>query len=129
MKTCAKCGATMVPKDANKFVCEYCGNVIQIEKELPKEECILQQQPVTQREVIYVKDETDKSKAKLGCWMWGFCLLIPLLGLIMFFVYKSKNENDKATSAITAAIIGFILAVILEAGGFWDGFWAGFYGY
>ena len=32
MKTCTRCGATMTPQGTDKFVCEYCGNIVKIEQ-------------------------------------------------------------------------------------------------
>jgi len=128
MKTCTKCGATMTTQDKKKFVCEFCGNVVQIEQEIPIVERTLQQQPIAEREVVYAKEVIDNSEEKLGCWMWGLCLIIPIVGLIMFFIYNSKGEKKKAKSAITAAIIGFVISFIMTFSGFWDAFWEGFYG-
>jgi len=46
--------------------------------------------------------------------MWGVCFIIPLVGLILFFIYRSKDEDKKAKSAITASIIGFVVAIALS---------------
>jgi len=60
-----------------------------------------------QQEIVYKEDE------KLGCWMGGLCFIIPLVGLILFFVYNSRDEDSKAKSAITAAIIGFAVGFVM----------------
>ena len=127
MKTCTKCGAIMTAQSTNKFVCEFCGNTL-IEQETPKAGSYPQQQPVREREIVYVRDESHRSEEKLGCWLWGLCCVIPIVGLILFFVYKSQDEKLKAKSAITAAIIGFIIGLLFQFGGFWDAFWEGFFG-
>ena len=109
---CTKCGATMTVLGTDKIVCEFCGNTVQIEQETPIVKNTYQQEPIIQREVVYVRETIDKSKVKLGFWMWVLFLFIPLVGFIMYFVYKSKDEKAKANNAITAAIIGFIINLI-----------------
>jgi uncharacterized membrane protein YvbJ len=126
MEICKKCGATMIPQSADKYVCEFCGNTVIITIEKSDVENT-PQQPITQREVD-TNANTEKQEENLGCWMWGLCFIIPLIGLIMFFVYRSQRHKAKAQSAITAAIIGFVISIILEISGFWDGFWEGFFG-
>lgn len=40
-------------------------------------------------------------------------LLIPILGLVLFFI-KNSNEPVKAKSALIGGIIGFILMLIIQ---------------
>ena len=39
--------------------------------------------------------------------------LIPLAGIVIYFIQKNKGERLKAKSAITAAVAGMILNVLL----------------
>ena len=123
--TCSGCGANFT----NTQNCDFCGTAVpRVEQPKPKIENVQQPQPekIIQREMVieYVNNETPKSDEKLGCLLWGICFLIPLVGLILFFVYRSKNETIKAQTAIIAAIVGFIVDLILIFTGFWDAlFW------
>jgi len=120
MNTCPRCGAPTKPLNSEQFVCEFCGETVFIKRETPKvenvvqqqQQPIIQQQPVIQREIVYVRDKVNDSDEKLGCWMWGLCFLMPLVGIIMYFVYKSREEDKKANSAIIAAICGFIAGLV-----------------
>ena len=49
-------------------------------------------------------------KGKAGCWGIGGSFLIPILGLILFFVMKNKVENTKPY--LYAAIAGFAVGLI-----------------
>jgi DNA-directed RNA polymerase subunit M/transcription elongation factor TFIIS len=109
MENCEKCGATMTAQGKSKFVCEFCGNTVDIETNYQAAE----QQRFEQHEVVRV----DKSEEKLGCWLTGLCAIIPIVGLILFLVYKSQGAKAKSQTAIIAAIIGFIVGIILEIGG------------
>jgi len=90
----------------------------------PQQQPYMPQQGYVQQPPYY--NGQQGVQEKLGCFMCGLCFLIPLLGFILFFVYKSNNKQSKANSAIIAAIIGFVIGLILQFSGFWDGFWYGF---
>ena len=74
---------------------------------------VVQEQPVIQREVVYVKEKGNDPDENLGCWMWGLCFCIPLLGLFFYFKYKSDGYDRKANSALIAGIIGFAVGFIV----------------
>ena len=57
--------------------------------------------------------EPDKKKGSVGAGILSFFL--PLIGLILFFVWK-KNKPGKAKSAGIGALIGFILTLLLGLG-------------
>ena len=62
---------------------------------------------------VAAQAENTRNANKLGCLLWGLCFILPLVGLILFFVYTSKGEKSKAKSAIIAAAIGFALFLLL----------------
>jgi len=69
--------------------------------------------PIPNEAKVLAETENTKSANKLGCLLWGLCFILPLVGLILFFVYNSKGEKSKAKSAIIAAAIGFVLFLLL----------------
>ena len=106
MESCKRCGASMTAQGANRFVCEFCGNTLLIEPKTPKVENIPQQQPIREREVVYVRETVDKSEEKLGCRLGGLCFCVPIVGLLLYFGYKSNGKKHYAQIALTLAIIG-----------------------
>lgn len=55
--------------------------------------------------------QTNVDKKSIPFMIIGF--LIPLVGIILFFVYKKKSPL-KATSALNGAIVGFVFNMILN---------------
>lgn len=53
---------------------------------------------------------------KLGIGWIILSVLIPLAGIIIFFVQKSKGFNNKAKTALIAAAAGFVIGVVLQFG-------------
>ena len=51
-------------------------------------------------------------KGKAGCWGIVGSFLIPILGLILFFVMKDKVEDTKPY--LYACIAGFVIGLILN---------------
>ncbi len=51
-------------------------------------------------------------KEKAGCWGIGGSFLIPILGLILFFVQKDKVEDSKPY--LYAGIAGFVVGLVLN---------------
>jgi len=49
----------------------------------------------------------------LSIFWKAFCFLIPIVGMIIYFVERNKGEMLKAKSGLTAAIAGMILNVLL----------------
>ena len=120
--TCPGCGGQKATKiSANEYRCEYCGHVFSVAPQRFE-------QPASQPQQKYQPaPEVNKSgDDKPGCFMNGLCFLIPLLGLILYFV-KKKEQPQCAKSYLTWAIVGFVINLVLEFSGFWEGFWYGFY--
>lgn len=63
------------------------------------------------KETVYIK-QPDNKYDRLGCWMWGLCILIPILGLILYFIWKEEYP-EKARSVVKASIIGFSINLML----------------
>ena len=53
------------------------------------------------------------STEKLGIGLSIVCFLIPLVGLILYFVYKS-DKPEKSKGACYAALAGFIFGIIIN---------------
>ena len=116
---CPSCGSPNVEQiDANKYQCPYCG------KTFTTRDVTTSQQPQSN----YVQNSTSDVEDKPGCLMNGLCFLIPLLGIILYFVKKDTLPNC-AKSYLTWSIVGLVVTIVLNLTGFWDGFWEGFYGY
>lgn len=109
---CSRCGAPLTEQSSEKMVCEYCGEVIRLEKqEEPKEytqqTIYTQQSSSTQQTINTVGNPQDK----LGCFMWGLCFIFPILGIILYFVYK-QYSTQKAKSALWAALISLGIGIV-----------------
>jgi hypothetical protein len=90
--------------NSDEMYCTHCGAVIKKEAEIcPKCGCRVASVPSS------VKNANDGSS--FGYAFLGF--LIPLLGLILFIVWKS-NYPLRAKSCGTGALIGFIIGVIFS---------------
>ena len=86
MKFCSHCGKE-VRDDA--VVCVHCG-------------CALEE-----------KKKTDNADAySAGLALLGF--FFPLIGFILFCVFRFSNEPRKADSAGKGALIGFITGIVLS---------------
>ncbi len=60
-----------------------------------------------------MEQNQSPSEEKLGIGLSILCFLIPLVGLILFFVYKS-DKPAKSKGACYAALAGFIVGVVLN---------------
>ena len=56
----------------------------------------------------YIDDDDDDNP---GCWMNGLCFLVPICGLILYFIKKGSQPNS-ANSYLKWAVIGFVTAFI-----------------
>lgn len=125
---CPSCGSPNVEQiDTDKYQCPYCGKTFTIPSIAPMQQQPQQQQPVFNN----VQNLSSKVDDNPGCLMNGLCFILPLVGIIMYFVKKDSYPKC-AKSYITSAIIGFVVGIILNVSGFWtefwEGFWEGFYG-
>ncbi len=82
---CKKCGNTL---DESALFCPSCGTSIQENSPAP-----------------YAKDSFDSTFALLG-------FFLPLVGLILFFIYENKKPS-RAKASAKGALIGFIVGTIL----------------
>ena len=103
---CPSCGSPNVEQiDVNKYQCPYCGKTFATEDFTPA-----QQPPqfnAPQQEFAQNVDDNP------GCFMNGLCLMVPIVGLILYFV-KKKTQPKCAKSYLTWAIVGFIITIILQ---------------
>lgn len=115
--SCPRCGAPLSSVSPEEFACEFCGERIKIEK-APQNNIPQQEQPVIQKEIVYVKEESYqeddyREDEPLGVGMWILYLLFPIAGLICFFTYRSNDYTKKSNQALLAGVIGFVVAWIL----------------
>jgi hypothetical protein len=90
--------------NSDEMFCTHCGAIIRKEAEIcPKCGCRVAPVPSS------VKNTNDGSS--FGYGFLGF--LIPLLGLILFIVWKS-NYPLKAKSCGIGALIGFIIGIVFS---------------
>ena len=57
----------------------------------------------------YIDEEEDDDKP--GCWMNGLCFLVPIAGLIFYFI-KKDSQPKSANSYLKWAVIGFVIDII-----------------
>lgn len=108
---CKKCGKEI--KDTDKY-CPYCG--------APVDEELDQYRIYGQPERQYSPQQINKDS---GSFWWGMLGLIsPLIGFILFFVYR-KSRPKTAKVLLFGSIIGLIINILtnllmLKMGGFGD---------
>lgn len=56
--------------------------------------------------------EEQKEEEKAGCFGIGISFLIPLVGVILYFVKKKEVAN--AAAYLYAALAGFVLAFVIH---------------
>lgn len=102
---CPSCGASnLVQIDMDKYQCPYCGKTSSIrEVSIPQQA----QQPVFDNVDNFTFEEDDTPKV----WMNILCLLIPIVGIVMYFVKKDTQPNC-AKSYLNYALIGFGIDVL-----------------
>jgi cbb3-type cytochrome oxidase subunit 3 len=62
----------------------------------------------------YIIDESGQVILNSGVGFWGVLyFFLPLVGIIMYFVYKNRGQKKKQKQAIIIAIIPIILNIIL----------------
>ena len=116
---CPSCGSPNVEQiDVNGFQCPYCGKSFTTHGVTTSQKS----------QFDYVQNSTSDIEDKPGCLINGLCFLIPLLGIILYFVKRDTLPNC-AKSYLTWSIVGIVVNVFLNLTGFWDGFWEAFYGY
>ena len=103
---CQQCGQRV---EDGKAYCPECGA-----PQMPNAN--QNQQPVLTGASSTQTDYTGPIGAPLeqaSCWAIGCSFLIPIVGLILYFVQKDKVEN--AQSYLWAAGAGFVIGLILQA--------------
>lgn len=62
----------------------------------------------------YTIDESGQVVLNSGIGFWGVLyFILPLVGIIMFFVYRGRGQKKKQKQAIILAIIPIALNIIL----------------
>ena len=116
---CPSCGSSNVEQiDANRYQCPYCG------KSFTAFEATKSPQFQSNSSVTSTSSVEDKP----GCLMNGLCFLLPIVGIVLYFVKKDTLPNC-AKSYLIYALVGIGVGIVLNLSGFWEGFWEGFYGY
>lgn len=109
---CPSCGSPNVERiDTDKYQCPYCGHTFTVRKEveaapIPRQPQPRFQQPQVNNTQDYLADFDDEP----GCLMNGLCFLIPLVGIIMYFVKKDSQPNC-AKSYLTWALISIAIGI------------------
>ncbi len=88
---CTKCGA---PNDDSALYCEKCGEKLD---------------NTTSRKIHPSINQNEEDKASIGYNILAF--IIPLVGFILFFMWKDKTPN-KAKSILMWSAIGFGIGMV-----------------
>jgi len=90
------CGRDVAKTDR---YCSYCGENNAEYEEPKKVETNMYQTPNYQtRNRVYQED-------RLGFWMGLLTVIFPIVGIVLFFVYKSDRPNAAKTALIIALIM------------------------
>lgn len=102
MKYCTHCGKPLDPK---AVICPNCGVPVNGSNKVP-----------------------TKNNSQEFAWGWFvLSLFIPLIGVILYFVWQ-KKQPSKAKASIEGAIVGIILVFVIPVfRDFWIGFFQGFF--
>ncbi len=62
----------------------------------------------------FENQQMNENQEKAGCIAIGFSFVIPLVGFILYFVYKDKvsNANAYLYAALAGMVVGFIGTVM-----------------
>ena len=102
---CPSCGSPNVEQiDTDKYQCPYCGKTFTTR---PVATAQYPQQPVFNNAQNSTPDVDDNP----GCLMNGLCFIMPLLGLVMFFV-KKETQPKCAKSYLIWGIAGFVIQML-----------------
>jgi len=106
--TCPSCGGQKATKiSANEYRCEYCGHVFSVAPQRFE-----QPAPAPQQNYQPAPEVNNRKNDKPNFLINILSLLIPLLGLILYFV-KKKEQPKCAKSYLTWAIAGFAANLVL----------------
>jgi len=100
---CPSCGSPNVEQiDVDKYQCPYCG------KSFSYRDAVVSQQAQQAQEF-----EPKQFEDKPGCFMNGLCFLVPLVGIILYFVKKNQQPNC-AKSYLIWAVVGFVIDIVCD---------------
>ena len=123
MTTCMYCGSEI--SDSAKF-CTNCGAALPVEAPIPQStydapaqqpyEQPAQQQPYQQpgQQQPYQQAPVAEDSGSIGWAILGF--IIPLVGIILFFVWRTTKPKS-ANMAIIGAAVSIVLALLLRVVG------------
>ena len=60
-----------------------------------------------------VKPQSSKQDGPIGCLLGGACFLVPIIGLVLYLMWKDEMPQ-KAKQAGIWAIVGFVLNLIFS---------------
>lgn len=103
---CTNCGAKN--DDIARF-CTSCGTPITKTQDVPAQP--VQQHSSTPPAPAPASFSYAAPPEKLEVWMWIICILIPIVGLIMFFVWRTEKPA-KSQQAIIAGGIGMLVNLL-----------------
>ena len=98
MVQCPKCHSTnVIQTDENRYECPYCGNVFNLGYSQS------------------LKDKSEPAKDEVNVVLIILSALIPLVGIILYFV--KKNEQPKASKTYLWVSLAMWVVYIIAAAG------------
>lgn len=103
---CPSCGSSNVEQiDANRYQCPYCGRSFTTFEATSFK-------PQFNNAQNFTPDVSDEP----GCLMNGLCFLVPLVGIVSYFVSKEtypKTAKSYLMWAIVGLVVSFLFSLIL----------------
>lgn len=104
---CPSCGSPNVEQiDMDKYQCPYCG------KTFTTRSVVTSQQP---QQLVFNNIQTSVPNVddNPGCLMNGLCFIIPIVGIVMYFV-KKDTQPKCAKSYLNWAISSIAIGIVLN---------------
>lgn len=110
---CPSCGSPNVEQiDVDQYQCPYCGKSFSM-RPTPNVRPAYSDVPPQSSNQMTNYNEGVGVEDKPGCFIGGVCFLIPIVGLIIYFM-KKKTQPNSAQTYLYWAIFGFILSFIIN---------------
>jgi uncharacterized membrane protein YvbJ len=105
---CPACGSdNVVQIDANTYQCPYCGKTFSATEIAP------QAAPQYTQQAVPPQQSPAEVDDKPTCLMNGICFLIPIVGIILYFVKKNEQPNC-AKSYLQWALISVAIGILIN---------------
>lgn len=104
---CPSCGSPNVEQiDVDKYQCPYCGKTFTTRFAATMQQS---QHPVFSNIQTSDPDVDDNP----GCLMNGLCFIMPIVGIVMYFVKKDTQPNC-AKTYLQWSILSIVIGVLIE---------------